>query len=129
MLQIFNRECLLQAKINKPIYEEMHPGKQFRIVVGSLGLGSKGYFVYGNKKGRIGCEDGDFHTWIEDEEGLIYDCFTPHLHWLALINKEHVFMEEGEFFSLSRRAAKKRGLHYVPATAAGQAAVVNWCAA
>ena len=124
--------CFLSARFNMElVLRAVHPEKEFRMVAGSLGIGTREpFFEYGgpdmrtvsdfrNSKFTRKTGDGigwDAHVWIEDKEGFVYDVVTPHMKNVAFIHDKELAANDGDILFMIRKAdMTQMGLHYIEA--------------
>lgn len=117
-----NDICMLQTLVNKTILANFIK-KKLHVVVGSLGMGKckVPQFEYGEADGTVDLTCGQYHVWLEDHRGLVYDVITPTMVIASKMNNAYFnFMQDDVVFGLTKKALQKRGLHYVSAKSCDQ---------
>lgn len=118
------RECPLQARVNQLVYKKR--GLSLKAVIGSFGAGVQDdapphflfgrtlHFLYGHPNGELDAWDiygGNFHYWLEDEQGNIYDVVAePVMKQVAEITMGTNIIEKQ-----SKDFLKTLGFNYIPA--------------
>ena len=110
-------QCCIQAMVNQMIYRRT--GQKLRIVTGSLGLGIQNpFFEYGCDSSNITSrhvQKGDFHTWLEDTNGNVYDMVTGYMVLISqLRGKTYSFEHNDRIEGKTKTSLRAKGLHYIP---------------
>lgn len=133
-----SNHCIVTALYNK---DYCYKSKNLRAVAGSLGLGANTpFFEYGSpdyttisqylrpalaadlidvlrKKGKSGMLSGsDFHLWLEDGDGNVYDVVDSVWLHIAMFRRLRVHARTKQIIkNQSKQSLKELGLHYIPA--------------
>lgn len=115
--------CLMNAYINqRHAYKE----KGLKMKIGSLAI--NGWWEYGGENWKqadfartFTGDSCDFHAWLEDAEGNVYDCAQPWFNEVAKIRTGRPLTVKGKIEGKSKEALSALGLTYKEADVEAQA--------
>jgi hypothetical protein len=111
-------QCCANAYINCRYY---YKNLKLKLVFGSLGL--NGHYEYGGVNWNVGDFDknfGDFHCWLEDDEGNVYDYIFDFYNDISKLITRKKLRIVGTLEGFSKTTLEQNGLHYIVADKATQ---------
>lgn len=111
--------CFMGAYFNQ---QNKYKDFKLRLIAGSLGM--NGHFEYGGRdwkkadfETKISGEKADFHAWLEDKDGNVYDFLYDEYSMIARLNTGKGLRRTGLLEGVPKADLEALGIEYVPADA------------